>query len=192
MPPFTSNQAVAWGANLATTVLLGSLVQASAQAIELADGTTYFANVPRLENARTTYNSARVFGATYYFTLHVPDDAGEPLQRVVFNQQQGVDPISFNLKRTQAYMNQQKKQLLPIAEASTDEKGSISIFFDPPISPGETITIGLRPYRNPRSSGVYLFGVTAFPQGEQAHGQFLGYGRLHFYDHFRWPSYWGH
>lgn len=192
MSLFTCSQACAWGASLATTVLLGSLLQASAQAIELSDGTTYFTNVPRLENARTTYNSARVFGATYYFTLHIPDDAGEPLQQVMFNQQEGVDRVIFNLKRTRAYADEQSKRPLPIAEASADENGSVSVFFDPPIPPGETVIIGLRPYRNPRSSGVYLFGVTAFPMGEQAHGQFLGYGRLHFYDRLRWPSYWGH
>lgn len=31
-------------------------------------------------------------------------------------------------------------------------------------------------------SGVYLFGVTAFPAGEKSHGQFIGFGRLHFYN----------
>ncbi|HEY9294790.1 MAG TPA: DUF2808 domain-containing protein [Phormidium sp.] len=42
--------------------------------------------------------------------------------------------------------------------------------------------MALDPVRNPCFSGVYLFGVTAFPQGEKAHGQFLGFGRFHFYD----------
>jgi len=35
--------------------------------------------------------------------------------------------------------------------------------------------------RNPCYGGAYLFGLTAFPQGEVPHGQFLGYGRIHFY-----------
>ena len=74
---------------LTSAVALFLLFQTSAQSIQLADGTTYFANVPRLAKARTTFNRARTFGATYYFTLHVPNDAGEPLQRVMFKQQKG-------------------------------------------------------------------------------------------------------
>ena len=59
---------------------------------------------------------------------------------------------------------------------------TVLVTFDPPVPPGKTITIGLRPVKNPMFSGIYLFGVTAFPQGEKSHGQFLGFGRLHFYD----------
>lgn len=186
MTQINPSQALTWS-GLASTVVLTSLVQLPAQSIQLADGTTYFANVPRLENARTTFNSARVFGATYYFTLRVPDDAGESLQRVMFQQQEGVDRIVFNLKRTRAYIDDDQKLPVEIADVSADEEGLVTIAFDPPIAPGKTVMIGLRPYRNPSSSGVYLFGVTAFPEGDQAHGQFLGYGRLHFYDHFRHP-----
>lgn len=171
----------------ASTVALTLLLQTSVQSIQLADGTTYFANVPQLANTRTTFNRARTLGATYYFTLHIPNDAGEPLQQVIFKQQEGVDRIAFNLKRTQAYAEGRQKLPIEIAEVSADEQGSIMIAFDPPIRPGKTITIGLRPNRNPSVSGVYLFGVTAFPQGKQPHGQFLGYGRLHFYDYFRHP-----
>ena len=181
-----------WRTSLAATLVCCSIVQNPAQSIQLADGTTYFANVPRLENARTTFNSARVFGATYYFTLHIPEDAGEPLQRVMFKQQEGVDWVRFNLKRTKAYADKERKQPIEIAEVIAGEGGAISLYFDPPISPGETVVVGLRPYRNPSSSGVYLFGVTAFPRGERAHGQFLGYGRLHFYDHIWHPLRWDH
>jgi hypothetical protein len=55
------------------------------------------------------------------------------------------------------------------------------VTFDPPVPPGKIITIGLRPTRNPLYDGVYLFRVTAFPPGEKATGQFLGFGRLQFY-----------
>lgn len=53
--------------------------------------------------------------------------------------------------------------------------------FDPPVPPATTVTLRLRPERNPRISGIYLFGVTAYPTAAKR-GQFLGYGRLHFYD----------
>lgn len=188
----TSYPIVPWRASLATTLVCCSIVQHSAQSIQLADGTTYFENVPRLENARTTFNSARVVGAAYYFALHIPEDAGEPLRRVVFKQQEGVDRVRFNLGRTRAYTDKDRKRPIGIAEVTANELGAISIYFDPPVSPGGALIIELRPYRNPRVSGVYLFGVTAFPRGERAHGQFLGYGRLHFYDHFWHPLRWGH
>ena len=172
---------------ITSLLTFSSLSQMPAQSIQLKDGTTYFANVPRLEKARTTFDRARVFGATYFFTLNVPDDAGEPLQRVMFQQQEGVDRVTFNLKQTRAYADEQRQQPLKIANALVGKDDSVSILFDPPIQPGGKVMIGLRPHRNPGSSGVYLFGVTAFPQGEQAYGQFLGYGRLHFYDRFRHP-----
>lgn len=190
MVQFSSRQILVWS-SLASTVAFASLFQLPAQSIQLADGTTYFANVPRLENARTTFNRARVFGATYHFTLHLPEDAGEPLQRVLLKQQEGVDRVLFNLKRTRAYADERQKLPIEIANVSMNEEGAVMVAFDPPVQPGETIMISLRPYRNPNTSGVYLFGVTAFPQGEQAHGQFLGYGRLHFYDPFRQHLFWG-
>ncbi len=58
---------------------------------------------------------------------------------------------------------------------------TVFVNFDPPVTPGQTVTIGRSPVQNPRYSGIYLFGVTAFPPGEKSHGQFLGYGRFHFY-----------
>ncbi len=51
------------------------------------------------------------------------------------------------------------------------------------MSPGTKITIGLKAQQNPQRGGVYLFGVTAFAIGEKPHGQFLGFGRLQFYQH---------
>jgi Protein of unknown function (DUF2808) len=69
-----------------------------------------------------------------------------------------------------------------VPPAGSDRKTqTVSLIFDPPISPGRTITIGLKPWQNPTVEGVYLFGVTAFPAGEKAHSQFLGFGRLQFY-----------
>jgi hypothetical protein len=41
------------------------------------------------------------------------------------------------------------------------------------------MTIALAAQKNPTSTGVYLFGVTAYPDGENGLEQFLGYGRIH-------------
>ena len=161
------------------------------QAIQLSDGTVYFAQIPRLQDTKTTHNGAGAFGATYYFTISLPPDAGEPLQRVTFAQTEGVDRIDFILKRTHAYRNNRRRDTVSLRANTTDAQAGVTVRFAPPIQPGETVTLGLRPDHNPNTGGVYLFSVTAFPAGEKAHGQFVGFGRLHFYENgFRYFRRW--
>ena len=153
-------------------------------AVKLQDGTVYFVQPPDLINATTTFNSVNVWGATYYFTITIPEQAGEPLQRVVIKQQEGADNIRYNLKDTRAFEGTRHDKGTPIKldEVTRDRKTrTVVVNFEQPIPPDKVITIGLRPVQNPFSSGVYLFGVTVFPAGEKSHGQFIGYGRLHFY-----------
>ncbi len=40
----------------------------------------------------------------------------------------------------------------------------------------------VKPKRNPQTVGVYLFGVTVYPEGEDSLGIYLGPGRLHIHD----------
>lgn len=172
------------GATLGVSAALLSTVEI-ASAVRLADGTVYFVQPPSLLSATTTFNHVYVWGATYYFTLNLPENAGEPLQQVSITQQEGVDDIEFKLKESSAFEGTRphKGEKITIkAIRKEDERRTIIINFDPPVSPGKNITIALNPVRNPRFDGVYLFGVTAFPSGEKSHGQFLGFGRLHFYD----------
>lgn len=155
-----------------------------AQAVQLRDGTVYFVQPPDLVDATTTFNSVNAWGATYYFTINIPTQAGEPLGRVTIIQHEGADNVRFKLDDSRAFVGtrNQKGARLPVAQVMQDrKKQTVILNFDPPVTPGQTITIGLRPVQNPRISGVYLFGVTAFPRGEKSHGQFLGYGRLQFY-----------
>lgn len=171
-------------ATLAATVgILAGRQQA--EAVQLADGTVYFVQPPSLLAATTTFNDACAWSATYYFTVNLPENAGEPLQRVVINQHEGVEDVDFRLSESRAFVGVRRKkgEDLPIQEVTTDERTrSIAIAFDPPIAPGKAVTIALEPVRNPCFGGVYLFGVTAFPPGEKVHGQFLGFGRFHFYE----------
>ncbi|MBD2456179.1 DUF2808 domain-containing protein [Nostoc sp. FACHB-87] len=172
------------GAVIASITLIKGYLLPS-YAIQLQDGTVYFAQPPRLVNTVTTYNEIYAWGATYYFTISLPENAGEPLQRLAINQHEGVDNITFDLNDSVAFEGKPsgKGQKVALQTVTGDRKTrTITLTFDPPVSPGKTITIGLKPWQNPRSSGVYLFGVTAFPTGEKSHGQFLGYGRLHFYN----------
>lgn len=175
------------------TLTLVASVNTTASAVQLSDGKVYFVQPPQLVSATSTFKEVNVWGATYYFTLNLPANAGEPLSVVTINQKEGADRVRFKLRDTIAFegtRSERKKLQLPVAEVTQQRSPrTVTVWFNPPVNPGKTITIGLRPVRNPMVSGVYLFGVTAFPQGEKAHGQFLGFGRLHFYsnDSFLFP-----
>ncbi len=163
---------------IATT---GGAVQLS-RAVQLADGSVSFVQVPRLIEAYTYYKDVRLWGATYYFQLSVPAESGEPLQRVLIQQYQGFDEIDFELDETYAYVGKDEKQRLSLGEVSFTPEGGVMVNFNPPVPPGTDLTVALRPEANPDTGGTYLFGVTAFPPGEKVRSQFLGYGRLQFYD----------
>jgi len=161
------------------------LPQPMTYAFKRADGTIAFVQPPLLVTAKTPYTDTDVPDTTYYFTLDLPANAGEPLQRVTFSQTEGGQLIRFDLKHSRAFEGTQdhegrKLALQPSAKGDRQAQ-SITVTFDPPVPPGRTVTIALRTIRNPLYDGTYLFGVTAFPAGEQANGQFLGYGRLQFY-----------
>ncbi len=172
---------------LATSITLSSL-SLPLQAVQLSDGRVYFDQPPSLLDSATTRNRTNTSGGTYYFTVSLPDNAGEPLQQVAIAQRNPegfARRVNFNLNRTFAFTGTRRDRgnPLPIGSTTWDETDSqVIVTFEPPVAPGQTVTIGLRPHRNPQLSGVYLFGITAFPEGELAHGQFLGFGRFHFYE----------
>lgn len=152
---------------------------------EYPDGTVFFEAPPRLETVKTTFDETNSRGATYYFTLTLPAQAGEPLGKVIIQQREGIDDIPLLLDETTAFVGtpDDKQQRLSVANISqSNDNRKISIDFQTPVKAGKTITLGLKPRTNPRYDGVYLFGVTAIPAGETAKGLYLGVGRLQFYD----------
>lgn len=174
--------------SLAATAMLslGSAValHPPAQAVQLR-GTTYFASPPRLVGSESTQKYVYAWGAIYFFTLQVPENAGEPLQRVTIAQQSSPDYVRFDLNRTEAFEGGGRSgPKIPLGSVTYDDKThAVTATFNPPIQPGRTVTIALRPYQNPSVGGVYLYGVTAFPgSGEPAYGQFLGFGRFNIYE----------
>lgn len=178
--------AVLLGTAIASVAILNGCIIPPSQAIQLRDGTVYFVEPPRLVEAATTYNQVNMWGATYYFTVSLPEKASEPLQQITINQHEGVDNIRFDLKNSFAFEGTRSRrgERIGLKDVTHNrETRTVSITFDPPVSPGKTITIGLKPWQNPSISGVYLFGVTAFPPGEKTHSQFLGFGRLQFYNY---------
>lgn len=167
-------------------ILLHSSFALPSQAVQLQDGKVYFAHPPSLVSAATTERQTSSSGASYYFTLSIPEDAGEPLQQVEIAQRDGSTQarlVQFNAEDSRAFVGTRRGHgdALTLGENRFDRDAqTLSIVFDPPVPPGTTVTLELQPKRNPRRDGIYLFGVTAYPAGADSHGQFLGYGRLQF------------
>ncbi len=162
-------------------ILLGALPSA---ALPPVGNSAYFADPPELVRAISTEKVIDAPHPEYGFTLRIPGDAGAPVARVVIQQQQGYDNhLDFDLAHTRLYLGDSySSPKAPVGNVTYNPATrSIAIFFNPPLAPGQTVTVGISPYQNPRVPGVYLFGVTAYPQGENPQGQFLGYGRLNFY-----------
>lgn len=152
-------------------------------AVTKTDGTMTLAQ-SRLVDTETTYIETSVREATYYFTLEVPATASQPLEQVTFTQRQGVETIRFDQKDSRAFEGtpDRKGQNLPVRLAASDRQNdTLTVTFDRPVPPGKTVTIALRPLRNPTYEGVYLFDLTGFPSPGQTNGQSIGVGRLQFY-----------
>lgn len=169
---------------LSTGIIFVGTNVLTANAVRFPDGRVAFDKSPLLRTVITTFNTVRVREARYYFTIDLPSDAGEPLEKLIIAQRQGADEINFRLGRTRAYLgtHRNRREELELEKVNQDEETeAITIIFDDPIPPGNTFTVRLRPRRNPDLGGVYLFGVTAFPKGENPYGLYLGAGRLQFY-----------
>ncbi|MBP0027365.1 DUF2808 domain-containing protein [Roseofilum sp. Guam] len=151
-------------------------------AVTLRDGITAFAGVPRLISVTTTNNTIRAWSAAYYFTIELPEDASEPLKTLEITQTQGFDVPRYEAQRTRVFAGDRRNRgrSFSIEEVAIAQR-TLTLTLEEPIPPGTTFTVGLYPVRNPNVTGVYLFGVTAFPHGEKPQKAFLGFGRLHFY-----------
>ena len=170
------------------TVAAIALTQA-ARAVELADGTTAFLQPPQFLSATTTNDSVMRRNATYFFTLDLPDNADAPLQRVVIEPQNLTHFLQpYRLDRTVAFAETPgtPRSELGLGNVSINEETkAVTVEFDPPVAPGRQVTIGLRPQRNPRVDGIYIFRVTAIPVGDQPQSHIAGHGRLYFIDNDR-------
>jgi hypothetical protein len=161
-------------------------VSVAARGVQLSDGRVYFERPPSLVSATATVSRIGSANARYYFDLHVPSDAGEALQRVTITQMGGrsfIQQIEFEDDETRAFLGSRHHRGDEVAIAASvweADTQTITIEFVTPIEPGTDVTIRLEPERNPELTGTYLFGVTAFPAGDNSQGQFLGYGRFGF------------
>ncbi|MGK7892953.1 MAG: DUF2808 domain-containing protein [Xenococcus sp. (in: cyanobacteria)] len=152
-----------------------------------------FRKAPRLLDIYTTYSTVRTRSARYYFDITIPEDAGAPLKSVKIEMRRGQEYINYKLEKTVAYLgtHRRKGDNLTLETVSRDEEtGVITVEFANSLPPGSTFTVGLKPRRNPDYSGVYVFGVTVFPQGENPYGLYLGSRSIHFYSGY--DGFFGH
>ena len=172
------NRYLLWSLALASVV-----IATPSQTVQFPDGRVAFESGISLVDAYTTFSGVRIRQARYYFDLELPQDLGEPLEKLVIRQRGGSDRIEFRPDRTRAYLGDHDDKGEPLAVTSSFDEATaeIEVRFDRPIPPGSKVTVGIKPKRNPDYAGVYLFGVTAFPPGEKPIGMYLGPGRLHFY-----------
>ncbi len=161
----------------------------AAQAVELADGTTAFVRPPQFLDAFTTNDRVMRRHATYFFTLELPADADAPLQSVIIAPQNLTRYLQpYRLDETVAFAGTPNaiENELGLGQISMDEDTkAVTVNFEPPVGPGQLVTVGLRPQRNPRLDGIYVFRVTAVPEGDQPQVHIAGHGRLSFIDNDR-------
>lgn len=147
---------------------------------------TFFNYPPRLIRAAAS-QVGRDTPSTYEFTLTVPKDAGQPLKAVKITQAKNLETVNFEVSDSKAFIGKRfaagpEIQLASIGGDQPSTPGEVTIVFDRPVQPGTTVTVALAAQANPNWGGVYLFGVTAYPAGDNGLGQFLGYGRICFYN----------
>lgn len=162
--------------------LPANLLGLPVQAVELTGGKTSFIESPLLIEATATSTNANA-PSTYEFTITVPEGAGEPLKAVTIAQKENVEGIEFDVSESHAYIaGNSQVELASIGGSQEGGSNEVTIVFDKPVEPGKTVTVAIETKQNPQLGGIYLFGVTAYPPGENSPGLYLGVGRLHFYE----------
>ena len=168
----------------ASITSLALLLVVPVLALETKSDRTFFRKSPRLLDVITTFRGARIGFPTYYYTIELPDQSGEPLKTIVIRQRQGFESIDYYPDKTIAFQGTPDHRGNPLAlqDSQWDKQTeTMTITLDPPVSPGTVFTVGLKPIRNPEYGGIYLFGVTVFPPGDNPLHLYLGSGRLDFY-----------
>lgn len=178
--PFVSRVVLTLG-----LLIPGSLLAISANAGQLQDGRFYFDRAPRLVRTVSTFQATNL-PSTYQFTVKVPEDAGANLQALRITQDPNANQVDFDVSRSSAFLGDNLAggpavSLANVGGTMPADSNEVMVVFDPPISPGQTVTVELQADANPDDGGVYLFGVTAFPQGQNSPGISLGYGRVNIY-----------
>lgn len=161
------------GLALALALPVGLLVAplllsaAPARALELR-GQTHFLSPPWKVSLRNYYWYTNESGGEYYITIDLPEKADASLGALQILQTRGVDrSFSFDERASRAFLGLPRREgaKVPVVVRFDDNQRLLRIDFPEPVPPGSTLTVALRPFRNPSQSDTYLFQVTAFPAG---------------------------
>ncbi|NER78927.1 MAG: DUF2808 domain-containing protein [Leptolyngbya sp. SIO1D8] len=176
------------GLGIAGAFLLSTITPFSMQfnAAQLSDGTTVFDSPPRLVSFTTTRNRTNDRRATYYITVDLLPEAGEPLKTLQVELIEGrFRQLDYRLDEIRVFEGDRGSQGadFPLESADYDDDTQIlTVYLAEAAEPGQTITLALSPFRNPDRSGVYLFEVTAAPEGDLPVFQRVGTGRLNIFE----------
>ncbi|AUT02720.1 hypothetical protein CLI64_21250 [Nostoc sp. CENA543] len=140
------------------------------------------AQAPKLLSTATTYNHTSAWDSTYYFTVTVPTTA-TPLQTIALTQITGLEAIDFDSQASYAFTGTSDRQgeKLGISLAKGSQPQTVIVNLNQAIAPGQTVTIALKPFRNPQYEGVYQFRVQSLAADKQTSNYGLGTARLQFY-----------
>ncbi|WP_013334525.1 DUF2808 domain-containing protein [Gloeothece verrucosa] len=173
---------------LTLTLSISSLTLATptpAQQLPYPANSTFFTGTPpSLVSANTPDPLIAWPHPHYYFTFNLPASSPESLAKITIAPEANQETIGFDLLKTVASQStaNTKEATVALESITQDPKsGLITMTFNPPISPGTTLTVTLQAYRNPGIPGTYLFRVQAFPAGENPVGLDLGVGSLSFH-----------
>ena len=102
---------------------------------------------------------------------------------MVIQQRSGGDTVKFKEDKSSAFFGDSfaggpDVSLAAVGGDIEQQPGEVGIVFDQPVEPGNTVTVRVKPKRNPSSGGTYQFGVTAYPEGENVRGLYLGSRRI--------------
>lgn len=180
--------APATGALVSVALLLAAALppatlERQAAAVEIR-GSTYFVKAPFQLSLITYSSNVSQPWPEYYLTIPMPEQAGAALGALEVQQIGGADwQFDFDASRTRAFIGKPRREgrSVPV-EASFDEaRRQFLIRFPQPPMPGETVTVSLRPVRNPIVADTYLYTVRAFPVGPQPVASPVGVGRVRIY-----------
>lgn len=162
-------------------------------AVQLGDGTTMFTSPPRLADFVTFDTRTFERSPTYYVTVNLLPEAGEPLQTLTVRLIEGrFTRLDFRTHALRVFAGTRGDRGAEYAIAAADyddDAQTLTIQLAEPAAPGQQLTFALELVRNPRQPGVYLYEVTAAPAGVQPRFQRVGTGRIHIYERHDpfWP-----
>ena len=173
---------------LSAACLAPAALAPAAVAMELR-GSTYFTRPPWNVDLVSYYTTVWQSRAEYYFTISLDPEAGASLGGLTIQQTRGVDTrFPFFVERTSAFLGRPRRQgaRVPVEASFESDARRFTLRFPEPVSPGQTVTVVLKPWNNPANSDTYMFQVTAFPAGPNPSPAPVGFGTLRIYD-LDWP-----